>query len=148
LSTYTHKQLAATCFNATWDLLDLKERTHEEEERMIHLAHASFWHWTQVEGHTPKNLSIGYWQLSRVYAVAGLGERANYYGERCLEVSLENQIEPFYIGYAYEAMGRANALLKRDELVKGHIGLGLEYAEQVKDDNSKNMLINDLHTIL
>jgi hypothetical protein len=59
--------------------MDLNERTKEEEEKMIHLTHVSFWHWTQVEGHTPRNLSIGYWQLSRVYAIAELGERSHYY---------------------------------------------------------------------
>jgi hypothetical protein len=89
-TAFSHKQLAVNSFNAVWDLLDLNERTKEEEEKMIHLAHASFYHWTQVEGPTAKNLSIGYWQLSRVYATAGLGERSLYYAEQGLSVSLEN----------------------------------------------------------
>jgi hypothetical protein len=110
MTTFSHKQLAVNCFNAAWDLLDLKEKSKEEEEQMIHLAHTSFWHWTKVEEHTSKNLSIGYWQLSRVYFSARLGERSLFYEERCLEVSLENKIEPFYIGYAYEALSRANSL--------------------------------------
>jgi len=146
-TTFSHKQVAVNCFNEVWDFLDLLGRTNEEEEKMIHLAHASFWHWTQVEEHTPKNLSIGYWQLSRVYATAGLSERSLYYAERCLAVSLDNQIEPFYIGYAYEALCRANALLGHYDLSKMQAEQVIEYAQKVKDESSKDMLLKDLETI-
>lgn len=146
-TTFSHKQLAVNCFNATWDLLDLKERTKDEEEQMIHLAHTSFWHWTQVVDHTPKNLSIGYWQLSRVYAVAGNGERALYYAERCQEVSSIHMIAPFYIGYAYEALCGAYSILEKFELATQNFQLGMEYMEKVDDDSEKEMLRNDLQSI-
>ncbi len=147
-TAFSHKQLAVNSFNAVWDLLDLNERTKEEEEKMIHLAHASFYHWTKVEGHTAKNLSIGYWQLSRVYATAGLGERSLYYAEQCLSVSLENKIEPFYIGYAYEALSRANALLGFNDRSIEQAEHASEYAKEVVDEGSKEMLIKDLQEIV
>jgi len=146
-TTFTHKQQAVNSFNAVWDLLDLNVRTNEETEKMIHLAHTSFYHWTQVEGHTAKNLSIGYWQLSRVYATAGLGERSMYYAERCLSISLENEIEPFYIGYAYEALSRANALLGHNDRSIEQAEKAMEYAKEVGDEGSKEMLIKDLEEI-
>lgn len=146
-TTLSHKQMAVNSFNAVWDLLDLPERTKKEEEKMIHLAHASFWHWKQVVDHTPQNISIGYWQLSRVYAVAQLGERALYFGERCLEVSMKNKIEPFYIGYAYEALCRANALLEKDEQAKEQFNLAMDYAQLVKVESAKESLIKDLNSI-
>ncbi|MEH7305150.1 hypothetical protein [Neobacillus drentensis] len=146
-TTFSHRQLAVNCFNAVWDLLDLNDRTKEEEEKMIHLGHTSFWHWTQVEEHTAKNLSIGYWQLSRVYAIAGLGERSLYYAKRCLSVSLENDIEPFYIGYAYEALSRANALLGYTESSIEQAEQASEYAKKVGDEASKEMLMKDLQEI-
>ncbi|WP_066397011.1 hypothetical protein [Neobacillus mesonae] len=145
--TFSHKQLAANCFNAVWELLDLNVRTKEEEEKMIHLAHASFWNWTQVQDHTPRNISIGYWQLSRVYATCRNGERAGYYAERCLEVSLENKLEPFYIGYAYEALARADALLSQKDQLRKHIQLAMEYIQMVQNQTEKEMLMKDLHGI-
>ena len=147
-TTLSHKQLAVNSFNTVWDLLDLPQRTTEEEEKMIHLAHTSFWHWTQVPEHTAKNLSIGYWQLSRVYSTVRLGERAVYYGNRCLEVSLEHNIEPFYIGYAYEALCRAYALLGQTDASKKAYSTALEYVQQIVDENSKEMLVKDLQTIV
>jgi hypothetical protein len=147
MTTFTHKQLAVNCFNAVWDFLELIERSKEEEEKMIHLAHTSFWHWTQVEEHTPKNLSIGYWQLSRVYATVNLGERSLSYAEQCLAVSLENEIEPFYIGYAYEALSRANYLLGYNNLAQEQSELAIEYAQKVKNVQSKENLMKDISTI-
>ena len=82
-----HKKLSADCFNRAWELLDKKERTAEENERMISLAHASPAHWRMREDCTDRNLSVGYWQLSRVYAVLGQGNNAECYGGLCLRVS-------------------------------------------------------------
>jgi hypothetical protein len=142
-----HKQIASQCFNRVWDLLDLQERTREEEEQMIHLAHTSFWHWTQVENHTPTNLSIGYWQISRVYAVVGNGEQALYYANRCEEVSLNGNIPPFFIGYAYEAQARAYKVLGQDNDAQSSYQKAKTYTELVVDEESKKMLVKDLEEI-
>jgi len=64
-----HRQFAAKFFNDTWELLARPERTPEEDDRMIHLAHASRLHW-QFAG-KPENIAVGEWQVSRVHAVLG-----------------------------------------------------------------------------
>jgi tetratricopeptide (TPR) repeat protein len=143
----SHKQLASQCFNRVWDFLDLQERTKEEEEQMIHLAHTSFWHWTQVEDHTSTNLSIGYWQIARVYAVVGNGEQSRFFAERCVEVSLQADIPPFYIGYGYEALARAYMVLGQSEMAFDIFQKALSYAEEVVVEDSKKMLLKDLYEI-
>jgi hypothetical protein len=143
-----HKQVASHCFNKVWDFLDSPERTREEEEQMVHLAHSSFWHWTQVEDHTPTNLSIGYWQISRVYAVIGNGEQALYYANRCEEISVNSGIPPFFIGYAYEAQSRAYKILGDDEKRQGCYEKACDYAEVVTDEESKKMLCKDLEDVM
>ncbi|WP_248733414.1 hypothetical protein [Neobacillus rhizosphaerae] len=72
---------------------------------------------------------------------------AYYYAKRCLSVSIDNQIEPFYFIYAYEALSRANALLGRHDLSKGQVEQANEFAHKVKDKKSKEMLIKDLQMI-
>jgi tetratricopeptide (TPR) repeat protein len=143
----SHKQLASQCFNRVWDFLDLQERTKEEEEQMIHLAHTSFWHWTQVENHTSTNLSIGYWQIARVYAVVGNGEQSRFFAERCVEVSLQAGIPPFYIGYGYEALARAFMVLGQNEMAFDIFQKALSYAEDIVVEDSKKMLLKDLYEI-
>jgi tetratricopeptide (TPR) repeat protein len=143
----SHKQLASQCFNRVWDFLDLQERTKEEEEQMIHLAHTSFWHWTQVEDHTSTNLSIGYWQIARVYAVVGNGEQSRFFAERCVEVSMQANIPPFYIGYGYEALARAYMVLGQNEMALDIFQKALSYAEEVVVEDSKKMLLKDLYEV-
>jgi hypothetical protein len=42
------KLLAAQLFNETWRLLELQGRSEDDDDRMIHAAHASRHHWGQV----------------------------------------------------------------------------------------------------
>ncbi len=66
-----HRYFSAQCFNRAWELIRRIDRTELESEQMLLLAQASLWHWTQRPDCTPRNLSIGYWQLSRVFALLG-----------------------------------------------------------------------------
>ncbi|MBL9132059.1 MAG: hypothetical protein JNG86_12725 [Verrucomicrobiaceae bacterium] len=141
-----HKKLSADCFNRTWELLDKKERTAEENERMISLSHASLAHWRMREDCTDRNLSIGYWQLSRVYAVLGQGNNAERYGGLCLRVS--GQEPPFYLAYAHEALARAALLNERRELFDKHLAEAKALAAKVTDAEEKKMLVDDLATLL
>jgi tetratricopeptide (TPR) repeat protein len=142
-----NKQYAVSFFNNVWDLLEKKDRTAEENEEMIHLAHASFLHWTKVEDHTPTNLSVGYWQLARVYAVVGLGDRALYYANQCLEVSMKHDLEPFYIAYGHEAKARALKVLQQHSEAAEEINKCKKTQEKVDNDEYKLLLTNDLLTI-
>jgi hypothetical protein len=102
-----HRHFAGACFNRAWDYLDLPRRDERQVEEMLHASHASFWHWLQVPECTPTNLSIGFWQLARVYAVAGRAGDARRWAQRCLDVGEASGLEPFYRAYAHEAMARA-----------------------------------------
>ena len=144
----THRSLGVSCFNRTWDYLDKASLTPDETEEMIHTAHASFWHWSQVEDVTPTNISIGTWQLSRVYAVANLPERAIHFAERCIRVSETDGIPPFYAAYAYEAMARARALAGDTEAARECITRARSYAEAVEKEDDRNAISGDLDTIL
>lgn len=141
---FSHKQIAAECFNKTWDLLDKSDRTLAEEEQMIHLCHTSFWHWTQVEDHTPQNLSIGYWQLSRVYSVVGNGEQALYFAEQCVKVSHEAELPPFFIAYAYEAQARAQLSLQQLIDAGESLDRAEEFIQLVKIEDSKKLVEADV----
>ena len=69
---------------------------------MLLLNLASLWHWTQRPDCTPGNLSNGYWQLSRIYALLGQADAAQQYGQLCLKSSQGEGTLPFHLGYAYD----------------------------------------------
>ena len=66
-----HREEAVKCFNGTWDLIDNKNRTHADDVNMIHMAHASRYHWGQIG--TALEFSRGEWQISRVYSLLRMG---------------------------------------------------------------------------
>ena len=145
--SFTHRELAVACFNKVWDLLVMENRSENESEEMVHLCHSSFWHWTQVKEHTATNLSIGYWQLSRVYAVTGQGVIALHYAEKCIEVSINAELKPFYIAYAYEAAARAYKGLEDAVKCQESLKTAFHFTSQVVDDESKGWLTKDLEEI-
>jgi DNA-binding transcriptional MerR regulator len=76
------RALASQLYNDTWRLLEKETRTPAEDDRMIHSAHASRFHWDNVGD--DQNRAIGEWQCSRVYSTLGRGEPALFHARRCL----------------------------------------------------------------
>ena len=142
-----HQYFSADCFNRTWELLDKRERTVEEDLEMVHCAHASMYHWLQREDCKPLNLSIGLWQLSRVYVTIGDVKSATTYAERCEVISRENQTGAFSIGFALEARARAAALAGDREIADRLIAEARDLAEKVEDPDDRKMLLDDLAAV-
>jgi hypothetical protein len=142
-----HRYFSAECFNRAWDLIEKPKRTAEDNQKMILLSLASLWHWTQRADCTPTNLSVGYWQASRVYALAGQIENARQYGLLCLKASQGEGVQSFYKGYAYEALARAEMVAGDREKMTEFLQQAFHFAEQVADPVEKKMLSDDLNTI-
>ena len=107
----TRRALAVGLFNRVWQLLEIPDRTAEQDDEMVHAAHASRYHWAEVPTHEPKNLAIGEWQCARVYSVLGRGESAVHHARRCLEVieGAGGEPEIWLLASAYEGLARAHA---------------------------------------
>ncbi len=137
-----HRWFAADCFNRVWDLLDKPDRSRDDDERMISLCHASLVHWRERPDCAPLRLSIGYWQLSRVYAVLGLVEGAGRYANLCLGASAG--LPPFYLAYAHEALARTAKLIGHSEALAYHRAEAGRLASEVADAGERQALAADL----
>jgi hypothetical protein len=146
LDPETHRQLGIDLFNLTWSYLDKSQRTIDENDAMIHAAHASRHHWALVG--MPVNLARGEWQISRVYAVLGRSEPALYHGQRCLEICQQNQIIDFDLAYAYEALARAYAVAQLWDEVHRFLELATSAGNVIADSADKDWFFKDLSTIL
>jgi tetratricopeptide (TPR) repeat protein len=145
-----HRFFSTHCFNAVWDLIDKPERSVDEDDAMVQLSLTSLWHWTQREDCSASNLSVGYWQVSRVYALVGRAEDARRYAQRCLQVSDDDDddVGPFYLGYAYEALARAASVAGDRDTAEDYLAKAREVAQTVPDAQSRQMLLDDLVTIM
>ena len=140
-----HRRFAVDCFNETWTYLEKDDLAPGEADRMVSTAHASLYHWLQIG--EPVNFARGHWQVSRAYAVAGVGERAVHHGMRCLEICREHGIGDFDLAFAYEAVARGYAVAgDRDEAV-GFVEKAREAAAAIADKENRGLVDSDLATI-
>ena len=129
-----HKKTAIKCFNEAWDYLDKKSRTANDEQQMLHLAHASRYHWGFAG--SARNFAIGDWQLSRVYAALEEPRLALHFAKSALEITQKNNLSD-NLPSAYEGMARAYAVAKEKRSAMDYIKKArqaLEAAEMSSDD--------------
>ena len=141
-----HKYFSADCFNKTWDNMDKDGgRSTEENMEMLHTAIASLWHWTQREDVTPRNLSIGYWQVSRVYCLIKQPNNARRYGLLALEYA--KNLSPFLKGYAYETLARAEMIANNRVIMKVYLEKAREILAQINNEGDRQALARDLDAL-
>ena len=141
------RQLAVDLFNHAWTLIELDGRTPEQDDELIHAAHASRHHWAAVG--TPANLARGEWQLSRVYTVLGRAEPALHHAQRCLAYCEANpdSLEDWDLPYAHEALARANALAGEVDEAGRHAAQARELSARVAGAKDREHLEADLATL-
>ena len=137
-----HKYFAAHCFNSAWDLIEKQGRTAEEDRMMVALNQASIFHWSQRPENDDKNRSIGYWQASRIQSLLGNAAEGSRHAEVCLTYSRD--LEPFYLGYAYEALARAAKVAGDAEECSRYLAAAEEQARAVTRQEDRALLEADL----
>ena len=102
-----HKALAISLNQRVWSLLERKDRSPEDDDEMIHAAHASLWHWLQAGG--PVQKQRGEWLVGRVYVVLEQAEASLRHARKVFELTEQHSAElrDFDHAYAFELMARA-----------------------------------------
>jgi hypothetical protein len=141
-----HIYFSTELFNKTWEYIDQADhRSPDEDMSMLHTAIASLWHWTQREDVTPKNLSVGYWQVSRVYNLLKQPNNARRYGLLALQHA--ESLDPFFKAYAYETLARAEIQVGNRVIMMVYLEKAQALAKLVEDEQDRALLLKDLATI-
>ncbi len=143
--TEWHRKQAVENFNKTWDLMEKKDRTHEEDLEMIHTAHASRFHWGVVG--EALNFARGEWQISRVYSLLKMSDSALLHGNQSLTLCLENHIGNFDLAFAYEAVARGYQVKGDENKMEEYYSLALEAAQLITKKEDKEYFISELNSI-
>lgn len=93
--------------NAAWDIVEARERTGADRERMLHLAHAAYVHWDTLG--TPINRLRALSLLAMAHAAAGSGREAGQYARQCLAFDNADLAEATPFDRAMAACGMAVA---------------------------------------
>jgi DNA-binding transcriptional MerR regulator len=147
LDATTRRKLATDLFNHTWTLLEMPDRTLEQDDEMIHSAHASRYHWGEVADGEPANLARGEWQCSRVYAVLGRAEPALWHARRCLAINEAAGSVDWDIASAYEAMARAYLTAGDAAQVAAWKAKATAALDGIADTDDRELIEGDLATL-
>ncbi|MBC8523204.1 hypothetical protein H8D29_04695 [PVC group bacterium] len=139
-----HRQLAVDLFNHTWALLENTDRSSEQDEEMVHAAHASRHHWS-IAG-TTKDHARGDWQIARVYAAVGRFGESEYYASLYLEACNKNEFEDWDLPFAYEGLARAIAKTNQNK-AKEHLAEARLLSEKIDKEEDKKWLLANLEEI-
>jgi DNA-binding transcriptional MerR regulator len=139
------RRVAVALFNATWTLLEKEDRSRDEDDAMLHMAHASRHHWGQIG--TPANFGRGEWQCSRVYAVLNRAEPCLHHAQRYLDICQENGIADWDLAFAYEALARGHAIAGDSAQAGAYTEQALAAAEDIAEDADRELVLTDLESI-
>jgi hypothetical protein len=137
-----HRKTAAQCFNKTWDFLEKKRRTADDDAMMLHLAHASRYHWSLVG--SPRNQAVGDWQTSRVYAALKQPSLSLQFAKSSLEIARKNNL-PTVITTAFEAVARAYAAAVNYKQARSFLGRARRQLGSLKiDDEDRRIYLGQI----
>jgi hypothetical protein len=123
MSDDIQRKMAAEFATRVWSLLEREDRSTEEDDTMLHAAHASRFLWDVV--------------LGRVDA-------ASYHARRCLELCDEYGLGDFDRGYACEALARAAALAGDEVESARWQHEGRVHADRLPESEGRRLLESDL----
>jgi hypothetical protein len=141
-----HIHFSTELFNMTREYIDqADQRSLEEDMTMLHTAIASLWHWTQREDVTLEHLSVGHWQVSRVYNLIKQPHNARMYG--LLALKYAESLDPILKAYAYETLARAEMQSGNRVIMLVYLEKANAMAELIKEEEERTLLLKYLSSI-
>lgn len=144
-SSEDERSLAAQLFNQTWELLQHENRSPRDDDRMIHLAHASRFHWDNVG--TDQHRAVGEWQVSRVYATLGHGASAVHHARRAVEYAGGEGIDDWVLASAYEGLSRAFASAGDQGQAQAAKARAVQLLTAIVDDDDRAIIQADIDSL-
>jgi hypothetical protein len=144
-----HRRLGVELYNGTWELIERRDRTPEEDDEMLDRAHASAYHWLHAAGATAANRARSQWICSRVHAVAGQPEGALHHARRCLALVEESggEMEDWDLAAAHEALARAHLAAGDTAEARRHFELARAEAATIANEHDRKHIDADLDAL-
>lgn len=144
--SHDHRKLGIEFNHRTWALLEKRGRTPEEDQEMIHAAHASLAHWMRAG--TPVNEQRGEWMIARIYAELGRLEPALHHLRKAEAVTEAHRdlLEDFDFAFLEALQARIEALADNPAAASLHYAKAKSMGEALADEADQRIFFDQLHT--
>jgi hypothetical protein len=147
LKTFTleeaHAHFAKSINGRVWELLQRTSRSQDEDDEMLHAAHACTYHW-RFAGNAVHQ-QRGHWLISHVHVVLRHAKEALRHAERCFEITQSNKdlMQDFDIAYAFEGIARAQSMLGDEKIAAEFYRLAQQAGNAIADDEDRSIFMGD-----
>ncbi|HZC75852.1 MAG TPA: hypothetical protein VE220_07750 [Gaiellaceae bacterium] len=143
-----HRRIGVELYNGTWALIERGTRTPDEDDEMLHRAHASAFHWLQAP-HTAANRARSHWLCSRVHVLVGQPEGAIHHARRCLALVQGHgeEMEDWDLAAAHEALARAHAASGEPDEARRYLELARTETAAIANPKDRHHIEEDLGSL-
>jgi len=139
------KRLASQANNRAWTLAEMLHRSPEEDEEMLHAAHAAMYFWRMVG--EPSNHAHAAQLLAHVYALLKLPEPAAQYLSKASPYFEQHDCAPWEMAFAHVvaanvACAEGNAAAHATRYAKAQ-----EAAAHITDPDTREMFAATLRVV-
>lgn len=139
------KRLASQANNRAWALAEATGRTPEEDEEMLHAAHAARHLWKIVgnEGHWAHAAQL----LAHVYALLGLPKPAKHHLQQSQPFFLERDCAPWEKAFAHAVAANVAAASGEREAHARHYRQAVQVIASLEDEEDRSILNATLRVV-
>ena len=146
MNNKNHHYMGIEMNNQTWGLLDKKDRSEQDNIRMINFAKASLYHWRKSDKYEVVNEQRGKWLISHVYAMLDKSGETLSYAKETLKITEDNNLKDFDLAYAYESMARAYSISENKDESEEWYKKAKAAGDLIADEKDKECFILDLNS--
>jgi hypothetical protein len=141
-----HKHFARSINARVWELLQKTSRSPDENDEILHAAHACTYHWKFVGNAV--NQQRGEWLISHVHVVLGHANEALRHAEKCFEITQSHKdlMQDFDVAYAFEGIARAQAMLGDEKIAREFYDLAGQAGGAIADQEDRSIFMSDFNS--
>ena len=134
-----HRWFAIECNNQAWDLFDKQDRSEDEADQMVHLAHAACYHWKNAG--TDLNYHRALVLLSLAHAETADPTAATRFAVRALKIaeSISDELSSFDRAFACLARTCAATASNDAAVVTKWREKAVQAASQIAGDDDRKV---------
>lgn len=140
-----HEKFASGLFAEAHQLMSKEDRSQDDNDRMLHAAHASCYHFS-LSGN-PRYVARGEWLVSKAYAVLKRGHQAFAHARRSLEICMDNGIRDHHLAFAYESLARATMVQRKKKEMARYRYLAESAGNYITEIRAREEFDRELSTI-
>lgn len=139
------RKLGSAANNRCWTLTEQLTRTPEEDQEMLHAAHAAMHLWSTIG--TDKNRTLGHLLLGQVHALLGHATSAMNYAKLAYDDITQTQSDAWEVAMAHAVLANAAHCSGGLALHESHYNTADKLIAALSDPQDKEIVLATLSVV-